>query len=470
MSVTVRMTTCMFLSLAGCALSPALESGESEASADAGRVGAQPDSTSKQRPESSPLATDGGSSSIDLGSRARVAGDAGVTSAVPAQISQTSVSASADAATTTVSVADAASAEASVGSASSTSAASVVPALAAPVADAPGASTQAVIAPVASAPSAVCTVPAEAALEDVSKPTTVVGTGTAQSCTSSAFVSAVARGGIITFNCGNDPVTITLDQTAKVFNDKAQKVVIDGANKVTLSGGGKVRILYQNTCDESQVWTTSHCDNQEFPQLTVQNLTFADGNAKGTGEGGGAVFAQGGRVKVLNSRFYNNVCDDTGPDLGGGALRVLQQYNGLPAYVVGSTFGGDQAHGNSGANGGALSGLGVSFTVLNSSLSYNRALGNGANPAASGTPGGGSGGAIYNNGNTYALAICGSTLEHNSANEGGGAIFFVSNDRTGQLTIDRSTLDDNKSGKFESAPGMFVQAKSSPAITNSTVK
>jgi len=325
--------------------------------------------------------------------------------------------------------------------------------------------------PVTPPPSGACSVPADAKLEDVSSPTTVVGTGSPASCTSSAFVAAVAKGGVITFNCGSDPVTITLTETAKVFNDKSQKIVIDGGNKVTLSGGGKVRILYQNTCDPNLVYTTTRCDNQEFPQLTVQNLTFADGNAKGSkeGEGGGAIFASGGRLKVLNSRFFSNVCDDTGPDLGGGAIRTFQQYNDLPVYVVGSTFGGDAAHGNVCSNGGALSSIGVSYTVLNSDFSYNRAIGNGANPAESGTPGGGSGGAIYNDGNTYTLSVCGSHIEHNTANEGGGAIFYVSNDKSGSLKIQDSTLTDNKSGKFETQPGMFVIAKGDPTITNSTV-
>ena len=71
----------------------------------------------------------------------------------------------------------------------------------------------------------------------------VVGNGTPASCTSDAFVSAVANGGIITFSCGPDPVTITLSRTAKIFNDKGPKIVTDGGGRVTLSGGGKVRIL-----------------------------------------------------------------------------------------------------------------------------------------------------------------------------------------------------------------------------------
>src|SRR5512145_2154818 len=75
-------------------------------------------------------------------------------------------------------------------------------------------------------------VPPEAQAEDVSAPTSVVGDGSSASCTSEAFVTAVAKGGIITFSCGPDPVTIVLTQTAKVFNDKGSKLVIDGGNKV----------------------------------------------------------------------------------------------------------------------------------------------------------------------------------------------------------------------------------------------
>lgn len=322
-------------------------------------------------------------------------------------------------------------------------------------------------------PKGTCSVPADAQLEDVSRPTTVVGTGTPESCTGDAFVAAVAAGGVVTFDCGPDPVTIKLTKTAKVFNDKGPKIVIDGGGKVTLDGGGAVRILYQNTCDQAQKWTTSHCDNQDSPALTVQNLTFTGGNAKGQDPGGGgAIFAQGGRLKVINSRFFGNVCDDTGPDVGGGAVRALEQYDGMPVYVVNSTFGGKDGYGNVCSNGGGLSSIGVSYTVINSLFSYNKAIGNGANPAKSGTPGGGSGGAIYNDGNKYTLTLCGVDIEHNHANEGGGAIFFVSNDRSGSLVIQDSTLADNPSDGFETKgyPGIFVLASGNPQVSNSTIQ
>jgi hypothetical protein len=307
--------------------------------------------------------------------------------------------------------------------------------------------------------------------EDVSAPKTVVGTGTPASCTGDAFVQAVANGGVITFDCGPDPVTITLTATAKVFNDTGPKIVIDGGGKVTLSGGGNVRILYQNTCDQAQHWTTTRCDKQDHPLLTVQNLTFVDGNAKGTKEGGGAIYAQGGRLKVINSRFYRNVCDDSGPDLGGGAIRALQQYNGLPLYVVGSTFGGSAGQGNVGSNGGAISSIGVSWTVINSELSYNKAIGNGGNPATGGTPGGGSGGAIYNDGDTMTLAVCSSRIQYNEVNAFGSAIFFVTNDHTGNIRIADSTITSNIGGSwYPKYPQISMHDDTKIVVTNSTIQ
>ncbi|BHH86134.1 hypothetical protein LA52FAK_44230 [Desulforhopalus sp. 52FAK] len=292
-----------------------------------------------------------------------------------------------------------------------------------------------------------CSIPEEAGLEDISSPDIVVGSGTPETCTSAAFVQAVAQGGVITFDCGPDPITIILDETAKVVNNTGPEIVIDGGGLVTLSGGGVRRILYMNTCDSDQVWTTSHCQNQDHPRLTIQNLTFTKGNSTGlTYDGGGAVWVRGGRFKIVNCRFTQNVCDSTGPDVGGAAVRVFSQYNSLPVYVVNSVFGGSEEDGNSCSNGGGISSIGVSWTVINSLFSHNKAIGNGGNPAQSGTLGGGSGAAIYNDGNMMELNICGTAIHDNEANEYGGSIFFVSNDHSGTMTIKDSGLWNNAGG------------------------
>lgn len=293
-------------------------------------------------------------------------------------------------------------------------------------------------------------VPNEAMPIDVSTPDQTIGDGTPESCTGQKVIDAVAKGGLITFNCGPEPHTILLNETAKVFNDQNPDIVIDGGGLITLSGGGKNRILYMNTCDQNQKWTTPHCNDQDHPRLTIQNITFANGNFVGETEfeGGGAIWVRGGRFKVVNSRFFNNICSDKGPDLGGGAIRVFDQYDDKPVYIVHSTFGGSEGYGNSGANGGALSSIGVSWTIINSLLSYNSALGNGGNPAQAGTPGGGSGGAIYNDGNEMTLTILGSKIEYNSVIAHGSGIFFVTNNHTGNIVIKDSTIQNNIGGSW----------------------
>jgi hypothetical protein len=334
--------------------------------------------------------------------------------------------------------------------------------------------------PPAGHPGGQAPIPPEAQAEDVSSPTTVIGTGTPASCTGSAFVAAVANGGVITFDCGPDPVTIVLTSTAKVFNDRGTKLVIDGGNKVTLSGGGTTRILYMATCDPVQVYPPGpgDCNTNPGVQLVVQNITFVDGNARGipegtnNGGGGGAIHAQGGSLKVVHSRFFNNVCDARGSDVGGGAIRKLDYLvapgagPGRPAWIVDSTFGGKPGLGNSCANGGALSSIGVSWNILNTLLSENTAVGHGANAGQ-----GGNGGAIYNDGNEIVLHVTSSLLENNRANEGGSAIFFVSNDRTGSITIRDSITRNNPRGTFETPglPGFYVIAKDPARIIDSQI-
>jgi hypothetical protein len=320
-------------------------------------------------------------------------------------------------------------------------------------------------------PDGKCPIPTEAQAEDASTPTTVVGTGTADTCTGEAFIAAVAKGGVITFNCGPDPVTVKLDDTAKVFNDKGPKIVIDGGGKVTLDGQGKTRILYMNTCDQKQVYTTTHCDNQETPQLTVQNIGFVNGNAKSEKDGGGAIFASGGRLKIVNARFAGNLGPETGPDVGGGAVRSFQQYNNLPITVVNSTFGGAEGQGNIASNGGALSSIGVSWTVLNTVISFNQAIGDGGNPAKSGSAGGGSGGGIYNDGNKMTLSLCGVLMQSNQVNSFGSAIFFVSNDHTGNIVIDRSTITNNLGGSwYPKYPQISMHEDTPITVTDSTIQ
>jgi hypothetical protein len=309
-------------------------------------------------------------------------------------------------------------------------------------------------------------VPRAARAVGTAHPAHVIGHGTAASCTSRAVAAAVSAGGVITFRCGPKPVTIVMRVTAKVRNT-SRRVVIDGGGLVTLSGAGRRRILYMDTCDPAQVWTTSHCQDQSRPQLTVQNITFADGDSTGRhydGGGGGAIFARGGTLTVVHSVFTGNRCDATGPDLGGAAIRALSEYRGRPVYVSDSTFTGGRC-----SNGGALSSIGVSWDVLNSVFRGNQAIGWGANPARAGAPGGGSGGAIYTDGDAYTVRVAGTLMARNKAREGGGALFYVSDNRTGTLRIVKSALRRNPSEGFwtKGYPGIFFLGRGHPVVIGS---
>jgi hypothetical protein len=304
-------------------------------------------------------------------------------------------------------------------------------------------------------------VPAAGQAVVTSHPDHVIGNGTPASCTPAAVIAAVAAGGVITFSCGPAPVTITMTATATV-PATSRLTVLDGGGKVTLSGGGKTQVLSMNAG-----W------QQQWPQLVVQNLTVTDAysatpQVSGSSVyGGGAIFAEGGQLKVVDSAFTGDSCYASGPDLGGGAIRAVGMYPASPVYLTGDTFSGDSC-----SNGGALSGLYAEFDVTNCLLTGNKAIGWGANPAAAGTPGGGSGGAIYTDGNAYDLTVAGTVVRGNTAREGGGGIFFVVNAGGGTLRIESSTLQGNPSGEFQNAPGIFDSVNgqdTQPVVASSSI-
>jgi hypothetical protein len=309
-------------------------------------------------------------------------------------------------------------------------------------------------------------------------PDQVVGDGRPASCTSAAVVRAVAAGGTITFNCGSQPITIVMRSTARVVKTR-RLVVLDGGGLVTLSGAGKRRILYSDTCAGS--WSTDDCVDQPYPRIVVQNITFEHGYDRthqatctantprcwyGGVDGGGAVYVEGGQFKAVDSRFIDNRCYAHGPDLGGGAIRALAEYKNRPIYITNDTFRGGRC-----SNGGALSSISVQWNILNSEFVNNKAIGWGANPASSGTAGGGSGGAVYLDGKDDNVLIAGTKMNDNQAREGGGAIFDVVDTGWCALRLDESHLHHNISGQFQTFPGIYYEIDGKdtvPVMTHST--
>jgi hypothetical protein len=321
--------------------------------------------------------------------------------------------------------------------------------------------------PFAGEPSGGVPVPAAGHAVNSSHPTHVIGTGTPRGCTSAAVVRAVAAGGIITFDCGPRPLTIVMRATANV-NKTSHRVVLDGAGLITLSGGGRRRILYSDTCAGRP--STDDCYDQPYPQVVVQDISFADGyaatrqdpgctsNRPACSYGGGAIFFEGGRFKAVNSRFVDNRCYLSGPDLGGGAIRALAQYRNRPIYITGDSFSGGRC-----SNGAALSSISVQWDVFNSTFTDNRAIGWGANPATKGTPGGGSGGAIYMDGTDDDALIAGTMMKDNSAREGGGAVFDVVDSGWGSLTFTTRSCWATPAASSRTRPGSSMSSTAGSA-------
>jgi hypothetical protein len=318
-------------------------------------------------------------------------------------------------------------------------------------------------------------VPAQGRPADTSHPTTVVGTGTAASCTFSQLQTAITKGGVITFDCGSAPATIQVTSTLNVPTDR--NTVIDGGNRITLDGGGAVRILSFNSANFQAN------DNG----LTLQHISLVNGKAtptqaipmapapcsQGYNDGeGGALYMRDGNLTVIDAIFTGNQAALLGPDTGGGAIYVLGSKRG--DLIVGSTFTNNTA-----SNGGAVGGLFAELDVYNSLFTGNKASGSGANNndpskcsamnnGQNEVGSGGNGGALYSDGNSVNVVLCGDDIEGNTAGTGafGGGLFFTSNNMMGTLTITDTTMTGNTGGSWTSVSTGSVKNAGTAVGTN----
>jgi hypothetical protein len=290
------------------------------------------------------------------------------------------------------------------------------------------------------------TCPAPISAVDTSSPDHVVGDGTPGSCTEANLTPALTAGGVVTFACGPDPITITVTAQQELAND----TVIDGGGLVTLSGGGTTRILHV-----ASAWDVVS------PHVTVQNLAFTGGyttddvNTHDTDQGGAAIFREGGTLDVIACSFVDNHGPTTGQDVSGGG--ITSQGIG-DTTIVGSTF----AH-NSASDGGAVGNLGNGLTIVDCTFDENAATGNSGNPGN-----GGNGGALVFDGAMTSMTICGSTFTNNTAGAYGGAVFRVaySDEPT---TIDKCTFDGNSSDTSVGLAGGLYLEDTTIAMTASTI-
>jgi hypothetical protein len=325
-------------------------------------------------------------------------------------------------------------------------------------------------------PSGSCStaLPAKSQPVDTSNPTTVVGTGTAASCTASALQAAATAGGIITFDCGG-AATINVTSTLKLPVNK--NTVIDGGGQITLDGGGATRIL----SFDSPNWQATDYG------LTLQHLRLVNAKAvpteaiptapapcsQGWNDGqGGAVYMRDGTLTVIDSIFDGNQAAPLGPDTGGGAIYVQGSKGGV--WIFGSTFTN-----NSASNAGAVGGLFAELNIYNSLFMDNHAVGHDANNnepskcsamnnGQNETGSGGNGGALYSDGNDVDVILCGDAIMNNAAgmNAFGGGLFFTSNNYGGSLTIADTTMTGNTGGHWTNAQSGSVKDAGSAVGTN----
>jgi hypothetical protein len=312
------------------------------------------------------------------------------------------------------------------------------------------------------------TPPAETKLVDTSTSTNVVGMGTPASCDFGALAAAVTKGGIITFDCGPDPVTIPLSATLlpptsnAYANQPALTIVIDGGNKVTLDGQGAVRLIewvhtgsWQKNQDTLTLQRIRLINGKTTPTLAipacppaggVSNATCSTGYDDGQG---GAVFMQDGNLRVIDSIFENNTAALLGPDTGGGAIYMYG--TGSPSFIMQSSFLNNKA-----SNAGAIGMLWAGAFIINSVFEGNSAVGMGANDNdatmctcsnmgnKNQTGSGGNGGAIYKDGGDgMSLTICGDEIKGNTSVEFGAAIFLTADGSGSKLIIDDSDITGN---------------------------
>lgn len=310
---------------------------------------------------------------------------------------------------------------------------------------------------------------------NTSSPTTVVGSGSAASCTFAKLQAAVAQGGIITFDCGASPVSIAVTATLKPPTNK--DTVIDGGRKVTLDGGKAVQLINFTSPDfraNDHGLTLQHIALVNGKQTPTEAIPAADPPcSQGWNDGeGGAVFMRDGYLNVIDSIFTGNQAAPLGPDTGGGAIYVLGSKAGV--VIAGSTFSNNAA-----SNAGAVGGLFAELQIYNSTFSNNTALGHDANNddatkcdainnGQHEIGSGGNGGAIYSDGNSVNVTLCGDAIVDNAAGTKafGGGLFFTSNDMGGTLTIADTTMSGNTGGHWTNVAGGSTTNAGSAVGTN----
>lgn len=238
---------------------------------------------------------------------------------------------------------------------------------------------------------------------------TIIGDGTATSCTEQALDQALARGGTIRFNCGRATIVVSNQKQIRLPTH------ILGDNLITLSGGGKVSIFKIQSdgvlilddlvlTDGRAMVYGGALENHGrliLNHTTVQRSSvtgFPDGECTEDPCGGGGIATISGTLELNRSQVIDN---DGGPYSGGihsyfSRLIIKDSvirgnhaiYSGGGLTVVGSAFMSNTTIADNVADfergvGGGLLVLGGTTQLVGSSVTHNRAAEQGAGIALS---------------------------------------------------------------------------------------
>lgn len=266
-------------------------------------------------------------------------------------------------------------------------------------------------------------------------------TGAATAANEAELRAALAAGG---------KVKMTADITATAPLPVTLPTVLDGGG-FTLSGGG-----------------TTHLVTARMTDLVVQNITMRD--AKNTvpatehfsRQSGAAIMVSGGNgtsdgpatgsLKVIKATFIGNRAEAvSNGDVRGGAVYLFNLPNASFSEV---TFDGNAA-----VSGGAIGGLGSSFTVAGSTFRNNEGNASGRGGNLDGAGGAISLDALSQNKQTAYFKVCGSAFENNRAVRVGGAIYYVNHWKTGSVVeIRQSAFVGNRTTSTTEGQGGAIFA------------
>jgi len=248
--------------------------------------------------------------------------------------------------------------------------------------------------------------------------THTVGDGTASSCTQAALVDALDAGGLVDFDCGEQPVVIAVSSTLVV----ASGTHVDGGGRVTLDGGDTVGILR----------------TEQSSQVIVSGLTFRHGHARkiagvdgANGSGGAIQRGWQSNLYVKDCAFLDNTADGDDGENGGAIFAGSAGW----LTIVGSTFDGNRA-----PSGGATHTVLSDLTIVDSVFSANEATD-------------GDGGAVYTDGayvpyqgengvNGGKISLCGVRFTDNVATASAAAGFLYAYGQD-ELVINRAEFSGN---------------------------